>query len=423
VHQTNKNRPASKDNQVRRLGLDLTSVLATNALIGALNFFVLIYFARALGPEILADYALILIGIELSFLVLNFGFNQILIYQGGLVSTTVAAVFWCTILQSVSLVLVSYAAWFAYSLLDHHDAARLLVPATWLLIARLLGLYGAVALTPLEVKLEHTKVSKIRAVAAIVSSAVGVLAATFEQSVLPFVYRELTSACICLIAAAILTGHSFRLTASKDAFEAVWRYSKRMWILNVLERAALRIEYLLVASLLGRDILGSYFALRSLVEGVLGLLVVPVQTVVFGYYCRSNIKNHVSPILNYGAPFVLGVAVLGFAASIVAGPTLLVGILGAEYQVATPAIAGLVFYSVCVLWYENVKVLSLSLDRHILGVSGRLMQLLVLVIGMPLMAAAWGLHGIGNSLALAGFALAVVPTLLFAMSAPFRARH
>jgi hypothetical protein len=195
VHQTNKTQPASKGNLVRRLGFDLTNVLTTNALTGALNFFVLVYFARALGPEILADYALILIGIELAFLLLNFGFNQILIYQGGLVSTTVAAVVWCTALQSVLLVLFSYAAWFAYSLLDHHDAARLLVPATWLLMARLLGLYGAVALTPLEVKLEYTKVSKIRAVAAIVSSAVGVLAATSEQSVLPFVYRELTSAC------------------------------------------------------------------------------------------------------------------------------------------------------------------------------------------------------------------------------------
>jgi hypothetical protein len=191
-----------------------------------------------------------------------------------------------------------------------------------------------------------------------------------------------------------------------------------MWILNVLERAALRIEYLLVASLLGRDILGAYFALRSLVEGVLGLLIVPVQTVVFSYYCRSNIKNYVSPILNYGAPSVLALAALGFAASIVAGPTLLVWILGAEYQAATPAIAGLVFYSFCVLWYENVKVLSLSLDRHSVGVSGRLVQVLLLVIGLPLMAATWGLHGIGNGLALAGFGLAALPTLLFVRAAP-----
>jgi O-antigen/teichoic acid export membrane protein len=423
VHQTNHDQSANKDNQVRRLGLDLTNVFATNALTGALNFFVLIYFARALGPEILSDYALILIGLELAFLVLNFGFNQILIYQGGLASATVAAVVWCTALQSAALVLVSYAVWFAYSLLDHQDAARLLVPATWLLIARLLGLYGGVALTPFEVRLEYTKVSKIRAVAAIVSSAVGVGAASFEHSVLPFIYRELTSACICLMAAVVLTGHSFHLIASKPAFDAVWRYSQRMWILNVLERAALRIEYLLVASLLGREVLGAYFALRSVVEGMLGLLVVPVQTVVLGYYCRSNIKNYVSPILNYGGASVLGLALLGFAAGIVAGPTLLVWILGAEYRVATPAIAGLVFYSFCVLWYENVKVLSMSHDRHIVGVSGRLGQLLVMVVGLPLMAAAWGLHGIGNGLALAGFALAAVPTLLFARSAPSRARN
>lgn len=422
MHQTSKDQPSTKDNPVRRLRLDLTSVFATNALTGALNFIVLIYFARALGPEILADYALILIGIELAFLVLNFGFNQSLIYQGRLASATVAAVIWCTTLQSVALVLISYAVWFGYSLLDQEDATRLLVPATWLLIARLLGLHSAVALTPFEVRLEYRTVSKIRAVAAIVSSAVGVFAATLEHSVMPLIYRELTSACICLVAAAILTGQSFRFTASKDAFEAVWRYSKRMWILNVLERAALRIEYLLVALLLGRDILGAYFALRSVVEGMLGLLVVPVQTVVFGYYCRSNIKNYVSPILNYGAPFVLGLAVLGFAAGIVAGPTLLVWILGAEYRVAAPVIAGLVFYSFCVLWYENVKVLSMSLNRHIVGVSGRLGQLLMMVVVLPLMAAAWGLHGIGNGLALAGFALAVVPTLLFARSVPSRAR-
>jgi Polysaccharide biosynthesis protein len=418
VHQASKDQPNSKDNQVRRLGLDLTNVLATNGLTAALNFIVLIYFARALGPEILADYALILIGIEVPFLLLNFGFNQVLIYRGRLASATVAAVIWCTALQSVALVLISYAVWFAYSLLDQEDAARLLVPATWLLIARLLGLHSAVALTPFEVRLEYRTVSKIRAVAAIVSSAVGVFAATLEHSVLPFIYRELTSVCICLIAAAILTGQSFRLTASKHAFEVVWRYSKRMWVLNVLERAALRIEYLLVASLLGREILGAYFALRSVIEGVLGLLVVPVQTVVFGYYCRSDVKSYVSRILNCGAPFALGLAVLGFTAGIVAGPTLLVWILGAEYQVAIPAIAGLAFYSFCVLWYENVKVLSMSIDHHIVGVSGRLAQLLVLVIALPFMAAVWGLQGIGNGLALAGFALAAVPTLLFAWSTP-----
>jgi hypothetical protein len=154
------------------------------------------------------------------------------------------------------------------------------------------------------------------------------------------------------------------------------------------------------------------------IEGVLGLLVVPVQTVVFGYYCRSDVKSYVSRILNYGAPFALGLAVLGFTAGIVAGPTLLVWILGAEYQVAIPAIAGLAFYSFCVLWYENVKVLSMSIDHHIVGVSGRLAQLLVLVIALPFMAAVWGLQGIGNGLALAGFALAAVPTLLFAWSTP-----
>jgi hypothetical protein len=414
VHQTNKDQPANKNNPVRRLGLDLTNVFATNAFTGTLNFFVLIYFARALGPEILADYALILIGIELSFLFLNFGFNQILIYEGRLASATVAAVIWCTALQSVALLLIAYAVWFAYSLLDHQDAARLLVPATWLLIARLLGLHSAVALTPFEARLEHTRVSRIRAIAAIVSSAVGVFAATFEKSVLPFIYRELISACMCLIAAGVLTGHNFRLAASRHAFDAVWRYSRKIWMLNVLERAALRIEYLLVASLVGREVLGAYFALRSMVEGVLGLLVIPVQTVVFGYYCRSNIKHLVAPILRYGAPFLVGLALLGFVAGIVAGPTFLIWTLGAKYQVAIPAIAGLIFYSFCVLWYEHVKVLSMSVGRHSVGVPGRIVQLLVLVIGLPSMAAAWGLYGIGNALALAGLALAVVPTLIFA---------
>jgi O-antigen/teichoic acid export membrane protein len=191
-----------------------------------------------------------------------------------------------------------------------------------------------------------------------------------------------------------------------------------MWILNVLERAALRIEYLLVASVLGREILGPYFALRSVVEGVLGLLVVPVQTVVFGYYCRSDIKSYLHPILKYGATFALGLAVLGFAGGIVVGPTLFLWILGPEYQVAIPAIAGLIFYSLCVFWYENVKVLSMAVDRHMVGVSGRLVQLLVLVIALPFMTAAWGPQGIANGLALAGFALAAVSTLLFAWSTP-----
>jgi O-antigen/teichoic acid export membrane protein len=398
----------------RGLTRSLTNVFAVTAYAGLLNFVVLIYFVRTLGPTPVALYAATTLGIELAVLMLNFGFNQALVYHGRSGNTLLPAVLYLTAAQSLAISAATGVVWLVYMAIDQEGAQVLLGPGSWILLARLMGIWGNVALAPLEVDFRYSSVSAIRASAATAGAFTGVVAAHHYHDVFAFVLRDLAAAVVSLTAAMATSKFRVHFKIDSAAIRAVLQYGHKTWALNVLERAALRLEYLVVAAFLGRELLGIYFAIRSIVEGFLGFMVTPIQTVLFAHYCRTRSASSLRPQLALGLPVTLGVAAVCYALGFLFGDALATLLLGLKYRHAAQAIGGLAFYAICMIWFENVKVLSMSRDMHVAGVPARLAQLAVLLVATPVAAHRCGLTGVGASVALAALLPALIATRLLA---------
>jgi O-antigen/teichoic acid export membrane protein len=174
----------------------------------------------------------------------------------------------------------------------------------------------------------------------------------------------------------------------------------------------LRIDYALVGLVLGKEMLGIYFVIRGMLEGVLGFLIQPVQTVLYAHYCDTNNSNgkHLFDrfAISYWITLIFASIVAWFVAS-----GLFEYLLGSEYRIGASVMPGLVFYAGTVLWFENIKVISMAMNIHHELLYARVAQLIMfLAIFYPLIASA-GITGAGLATALAGLALAFTATKLF----------
>ena len=98
-------------NALLRKGISWT--LTMDLIGGIFNFIAQIWFARMLGVEIVAEYALIVIAFEISFLPVNFGFNLSIIRHHGDKSIYNAS-FALILIQTSAIILICGGVMFFY---------------------------------------------------------------------------------------------------------------------------------------------------------------------------------------------------------------------------------------------------------------------------------------------------------------------
>ena len=387
---------------------NLNQVLASNAIAGLANILSTIWFARVLGPAILGNYAVLLVSLHLVTAFLVPGFNQALIRAPGHNNLAAAAIF-ATYVQSLILLLAGgiFCVWSFWSATAVWHAT---VPAALLGLSLVLSFWSNLLASPLEAGMAYRALSRMRLIAVAVSIVVGLIGAAQGWGIYALVLRDLCAAGVTLVLVRNVSPLVLVLKGWKDGINELLRFSSGLWALNALEKLALRLDYALVGVIFNEEILGIYFAVRGLIEGALGFLVTPVQTVLYSFYCRVRVPAQVRSQLIQGALLVLaGMSVLQ-CLFFFEGPWLIESVFGSRYASGEVLLIGLVVYAGAILWFENLKVMAMSQNVHRLLVLPRIAQLLTTLVTTFILVKVAGLGGAGMAAGLSACLLATVST-------------
>jgi O-antigen/teichoic acid export membrane protein len=402
----------SMDSERRGLISNLNWVLASSALAGTVNFLAIVWFARTLGPAVMGDYATIVVAVQFIAAFLSAGFDQALIRAPRDTEMSAAANI-ATVGQSILLLATSALVYLVYFTHAPAGALHVIWSAGIVVGAMIVSLFANLFAAPVAADMDYRFIGKARLVSMLVGVGGGLILASMDFGLYALAARDVLGALVLLLLIRMRTKRRTCWTFSRVGFQRLFRFSRGMWALNFLERIALRLDYAIVATLFGKEMLGMYFVIRGLVEGVIGFLIQPVQTVLYAYYCRrENERKLASPKMGRLAFFYwIFCAALSLLAWF-AAPKAVSMLLGASYSGASVIVPGLMLYAGGLLWFENVKVLAMSQQTHFQLIYARLAQLAVFVLTMALLAQRIGLAGAGIATALGGLALATVASNL-----------
>jgi O-antigen/teichoic acid export membrane protein len=297
---------------------------------------------------------------------------------------------------------VFYVLWAPEEIANRGEALALV------LAALVLGLFANLLAAPIAAHLEY----RYLAIARLVSTGLGIGAGlgltAYGFGELALVGRDACAALVLLLLCGWRSGPWVGCRANRQGITRLLHFAKGLWALNVAERMVLRLDYALVGVLFEKDVLGTYFVVRGIVEGMLGFLVNPVQTVLFAHYCKGEAQginamlDRRRMVLLYMAA-CLGIAILAW----LVGPAILDRFIGLDYGGAGVLLPPLVFYAGAVLWFENEKVLAMSRNQHHRVVYARLLQMAIYLALVGPATEYLGLLGAAIATALAGGVLAM----------------
>jgi O-antigen/teichoic acid export membrane protein len=193
------------------------------------------------------------------------------------------------------------------------------------------------------------------------------------------------------------------------------RFIRGLWPLNVVERLVLRLDYAVIAWLFDLETLGTYFAVRGIVEGGLGFLLSPIQTVLYAHYCRlPDVKTVVQTLFRKDHLILMGLLIGGAMVMLqTIGKPIVAFTLGPEYGGGSALLGGLTLYAVSVVWFEHMKVLAMSRGSHHPMTIARMSQLAVSVVLIYPFVQLFGLAGAGLSAGIAATVMAILSTWIF----------
>jgi len=405
------------------MGPNLSNVvgwtLGGNVVVGFANFLSMVWFARALGPQIMGVYAALLVAFQLLTALLTPGFNQAIIRTPSKQTLTEAATF-ATFVQSLVIVGASGVVCGIALLTTEGRVADLLIPGIGMLVSTVLSLWVYLLAAPFEAVLEYRRLVRIRIIALFVSTLIGVVAVERGFGLGGLVVRDVMSSIISIVFMRLQSPFLLAWRRWREGLPDLIRFTRGLWPLNILERLALRVDYAVVGLLFDIEMLGIYFAVRGILEGALGFALSPIQTVLYSYYCRlPNIKNVVDILFRRDLILLVGLMTAGAILLLhVMGDWLIAATLGPQYRGGSVLLGGLVLYAASVTWFEHIKVLAMSQDSHHSMVLARIVQLgLSVALVFPLVNVL-GLMGAALSTGIAAASMAVMSTWFFTRAFP-----
>ena len=400
-----------KEQSLRVLS-SLNWVFFANLLIGAINLFSGVWFARFLGPHAIGDYATIIVGIQVVTAVMVPGFNLAIIREPNRNDVIAAATF-ATFLQSIMVIIagaLTYAILYTY---NSAAASQLLFPSALLMTALIISFWMYLLAAPFEAGMNYQFLVKVRLLAVVVSVILGFIAVVQGLDIYALIVRDVVFTVVTLALIGMYSPLPLKWHGWRNGFGRLWSFSSTLWQLNALEKLALRLDYALVGMFLGKESLGVYFAIRGLVEGGLGFVVSPVQTVIYAFYCRAqNISSIVNMALENGLPCLGYGTLAAVIISFILGPTFISLLLGDNYSDGSYLLTGLSAYALGVVWFENLKVLAMSRNSHRAMLLSRVFQIVIsIVLIYPLIQVA-SLTGAGISAGISALGMAILGTYM-----------
>lgn len=317
-------------------------------------------------------------------------------------------------MQTIAIVVICGGVMFFYYIITTKKAISLIVPGSILILARIVTLISNLTYAPLEVNMEYKFLSGTRFAASFIGLAIGLAFVLGRVGIYALVIRDLATALTLFAVVWNRVRPNFTPDFSRSALSKVFRFSLGVWGLNVLERGAKRLDYVLVGVVLGKTSLGIYFMVRGLIEGVLAFLIRPIQTVLYAYYCRLK-RSRVIFIktVQYGSLFGLAFAILSVGLVTPLCKSLISIVLGKEWLTGGSLLPGLIFYAWAILWFENLKVMVMSDDLHRFAIIGRITQIASLAILTIPMTQHWGFSGAGAAAGISAMMLTTTSVMIF----------
>jgi O-antigen/teichoic acid export membrane protein len=384
----------------------LNWVVAANAIAGVINFFSLAWFARRVGAASMGDYALVVTVVQLIASVLSAGFDQAVIRMPKDRDIAAAAGI-ATVIQSVLLVAISGFVYLYFFLHSSTESARLF-GAAWLIVAAIIITFFANLLAaPIAAEMDYRFLSAARLISTLLGLALGVSLAISAFGVYSLACRDAFGAVVMLLLCRFRRRSGLPWLTNRAGVRRLMQFTKGLWTLNVMERLVFRIDYGIVGLIFGKDVLGIYFVIRGLVEGILGFLVTPIQTVLFSHYCGldETFQQEPGQQRRVGCTYVATGAAVAALAWIFAHAA--IGkLLGPRYADGSVLVPGLVIYAAGILWFEYVKVRAMSQYRHNKLVYARMLQMGAFVVLIFPCAYLFGIGGAGLATGAGGAVLA-----------------
>jgi O-antigen/teichoic acid export membrane protein len=399
-------------NSSKRLLRNLNWVVATNAVAGIANFLAIAWFARALGPTTMGDYAIVVTAVQLVAAFLSAGFDQAIIRMPRNRDIAAAAGA-ATMAQSLLVVLGSTGVYLYFFFQTPAEAAVISGPAALVLAAIVISLFSNFLAAPIAAEMDYRFLALSRLASTGLGIGAGVVLASHDHGLYALACRDACTGLVMLLLCRSRAVGPLPWRASSQGIGKLFHFAKGLWALNLTERLVFRLDYGVVGFLLGKEALGTYFVVRGIVEGMLGFLVNPVQTVLFAHYCHTEDAAMARKATNRRVVFLYIAACVGAAAlALVFGPKLLAWLIGGAYAEAGAMMPALVIYAGAILWFENEKVLAMSRHRHHRIVYARLLQIATILIVVLPAIHYFGIVGASLATAAGGVTLALVSTKL-----------
>ncbi|QQS35705.1 MAG: oligosaccharide flippase family protein [Ignavibacteriales bacterium] len=360
----------------RKLKENFSWVFVINLIIGLINFFTAIFFARHLGPSIMGDYATIIVSFELTFSFLSFGFNQFVIskkYEDDSYNVALTAI----VFQSVFLVILFCLFFFVLSFIEPQWTSHFIVPLFLIMCSKILSLFNLMFYSKLETEFNYKKISTSRFVSTILGLGFAYTWFFLFADLYTLILRDFTVAVIFITITYSQVKPELKLNFNRSSFKELWKFSSSMWVLNFLEHSITRLDYALVGFLAGKDSLGIYFTVRNIVEGLLGFILNPVQTVLLSYYTKLRKTSGyflylIKKISIIYIPLAFAFTLLVWLLKDFAITTL----LGLKYRTGDALLTGFAIYFFSIIWFENIKVFTMSERIHSRMILPRIMQII-----------------------------------------------
>jgi O-antigen/teichoic acid export membrane protein len=385
---------------------NLNWVVAANAIAGVINFFAIAWFARTVGPASMGDYALVVTAVQLSASVLSAGFNQAVIRMPNDRDVAAAAGI-ATVMQSVLLVVISGFVYLYFVLQSPTESARLSGAAWLVLAATITNLFTNLWAAPIAAEMDYRFLSASRLISTLLGLGLAVPLAISAFGVYSLACRDAFGAVVMFLLCSFRGRGGLPWLPNRAGLRRLMQFTKGLWALNVMEGLVFRIDYGIVGVIFGKEVLGVYFVIRGLVEGILGFLVTPVQTVLYTYYCGvdETFQQGTGQQRRVTYIYVATGATITVLAWIFS-PAAIGKLLGQRYADASVLVPGLVIYAAGILWFENVKVRAMSQYRHNKLVYARMLQMGAYLVLIFPSAYFFGIGGAGLATAAGGAVLA-----------------
>ena len=394
----------------KTLKKNLSLVLYINILISILSVLSNLYFIRQLGVVKMGLFAIIITLVDITLSFFNFGFNQYIIMNPK-DDKIYNSIFTLVFFQSIIFLALPTISFLVYVKLFNNDLITLLVPLILISLSRAINLYTTFFYSRAEASLQYKPIMIFRLICRFIGVLTGFYAVYFYDTIYGLVFRDLIYTLLYTISIIVIYKPKVSFYYNKKLFKEIWSFIKNLYGLNLLERLILRLDYLIVENIFGINNLGIYYSIRSIFEGIYGLVILPVQTVMLSFYARYNNKKELIFKLHKYCYYLFALFPLVFLIEQFNFTFLIEFFIGEEYVNGSSLISGLVMYYISMIWFENIKSLAISLNVHFVAVYSRIVQLFILPILLYVLCNFFDFFGAGLATGISSLLLAFLTTL------------